>query len=113
MGDKLPDKEYFKIGEVSKLLDVDPYVVRYWESEFKSVKPVRTKSDQRLYRRKDVEELSLIKNLLYTEKFTIQGAKKALVKLKKEQTDSFSQQQKDKLLMEIKSRLIEIRKILS
>ena len=78
----IPEKSYFRIGEVSKLLGVAAYVVRYWESEFKSVRPIRTKSDQRLYRRKDVEELMTIKSLLYTEKFTISGARKRLVELK-------------------------------
>ncbi len=52
---EIPDKTYFRIGEVSKILGVEPYVVRYWETEFKTVKPIRTKSEQRLYRRKDLE----------------------------------------------------------
>lgn len=77
---EIPDKTYFRIGEVSKILGVEPYVVRYWESEFKTVKPVRTKSDQRLYRKKDVEKLVTIKNLLYSEGLTIAGAKKRLSK---------------------------------
>ena len=82
MIDLIPEKSYFRIGEVSKLLGVAPYVIRYWESEFKSVKPMRAKSDQRLYRRKDVEELMAIKKLLYDEKYTISGARKRLVELK-------------------------------
>ena len=53
----IPDKSYFRIGEVSRLLGVEPYVIRYWESEFKTVRPIRTRSDQRLYRHKDIEEL--------------------------------------------------------
>ncbi len=81
---EIPDKTYFRIGEVSKLLGVEPYVVRYWESEFSTVKPIRTKSEQRLYRRKDLEELALIKRLLYQEKFTIAGAKKKLQELRRE-----------------------------
>ena len=73
---EIPEKTYFRIGEVSKILGVEPYVVRYWETEFKTVKPIRTKSEQRLYRRKDLEELALIRNLLYRDRFTIAGAKK-------------------------------------
>ena len=83
MNTTIPDKEYFRIGEVGQILDVDPYVVRFWESEFKSIKPIRTKSYQRLYRRKDLEELLIIKNLLYDDKFTISGAKKQLLKMKR------------------------------
>jgi len=82
MADPIPEKSYFRIGEVSKLLGVAPYVIRYWESEFKSIRPIRAKSDQRLYRRKDVEELITIKALLYNEKFTINGARKRLAEYK-------------------------------
>ena len=81
---EIPDKSYFRIGEVSRILGVEPYVVRYWESEFKTIKPVRTSSCQRLYRKKDVEELATIRHLLYSELFTIAGAKKRLSKLNTE-----------------------------
>jgi DNA-binding transcriptional MerR regulator len=81
---EIPDKTYFRIGEVSKILGVEPYVVRYWETEFKTVKPIRTKSEQRLYRQKDLEELALIRNLLYRDRFTIAGAKKRLQELRRE-----------------------------
>jgi len=77
------DKEYFRIGEVSNILGVEPYVIRFWESEFKSVKPVRTGADQRRYRRKDIEQLLLIKKLLYEEGFTIAGARKRLSEMKR------------------------------
>lgn len=80
----IPDKAYFRIGEVSKILGVETYVVRYWESEFKTIRPIRTRTDQRRYRKKDLEELLLIKSLLYQEGFTIAGAKKRLLELKKE-----------------------------
>jgi len=79
----IPDKTYFRIGEVGNLLGVEPYVIRFWESEFKTVRPIRSKTDQRLYRRKDVEELLTIKTLLYDDMFTIAGAKKRLASLKK------------------------------
>jgi len=87
MDGSIPDKSYFRIGEVSKLLNVQPYVIRYWESEFKTVRPIRTRSDQRLYRRRDVEELLVIRKLLYREKFTINGARKQLRKIRGEETE--------------------------
>lgn len=74
----LPDKLYFKIGEVSTLTGIEPYILRYWESEFKLIKPYRTKTNQRLYRKKDVEAIIKIKKMLYEQKFTIAGAKKRL-----------------------------------
>lgn len=82
----IPEKQYFKIGEVSEILDVEPYVLRYWESEFKILKPTRTRAKQRLYHKKDLELLMEIKHLLYDEKFTIAGAKKRLQEMKKQQS---------------------------
>jgi DNA-binding transcriptional MerR regulator len=78
----IPEKAYFRIGEVSKIVNVEPYVIRYWETEFKTVSPVRTKTAQRLYKKKDVQELLTIKNLLYSQRFTIDGAKKQLYKMR-------------------------------
>lgn len=81
----LPEgKKYFRIGEVSSLLEVEPYVLRYWESEFKTIKPVKAGSGHRVYTRKDVETLQVIKHLLYNEKFSIKGAKRKLQETKKE-----------------------------
>lgn len=74
----IPDKMYFKIGEVSKITGVKPYVLRYWESEFKLLTPSKSRSKQRLYRRRDIESVLQIKKLLYEERFTIAGAKKTL-----------------------------------
>jgi DNA-binding transcriptional MerR regulator len=74
----IPDKLYFKIGEVSRITGVKPYVLRYWESEFKLVSPAKSKSRQRLYKRKDIENILRIKKLLYEDRFTIAGAKKTL-----------------------------------
>jgi len=71
----IPDKLYFKIGEVSKITRVKPYVLRYWESEFKIISPLKSKSKQRVYRRKDVELILEIKRLLYDERYTLEGAK--------------------------------------
>ena len=80
----IPEKQYFKIGEVREILDVEPYVLRYWESEFKILKPTRTRARQRLYHKRDLELLMEIKHLLYDEKFTIAGAKKRLQEMRKQ-----------------------------
>ncbi|MEN8189940.1 MAG: MerR family transcriptional regulator [Thermodesulfobacteriota bacterium] len=74
----IPDKLYFKIGEVSKMAEVAPHVLRYWESEFNDINPKRANSKQRLYRRVDVELILTIKSLLHERGFTIAGAKKFL-----------------------------------
>jgi len=75
---EIPDKLYFKIGEVSELLGVEPYVLRYWETEFSVLSPKKSGTGHRLYRRKDVELLLRIKHLLYEKKFTIEGARQSL-----------------------------------
>lgn len=72
---ELPDKLYYKIGEVSHLAGIPTYVLRFWESEFKHINPRRTPSGQRQYKKSDVELILKIKHLLYDRKFTIQGAK--------------------------------------
>jgi DNA-binding transcriptional MerR regulator len=75
---EIPDKLYFKIGEVSELLGVEAYVLRYWESEFPVLSPKKSGTGHRLYRRKDVELLLRIKHLLYEKRFTIEGARQTL-----------------------------------
>jgi DNA-binding transcriptional MerR regulator len=81
---RIPDKLAFKIGEVADLLDVKAYVLRYWETEFDILKPKKSKHGQRMYERRDVENLMLIKKLLYRDRFSIEGARSALKKLKKD-----------------------------
>ncbi len=78
MDTKIPDKLYFRIGEVAELTGIKPHVLRYWESEFKSFRPVKSRSNQRLYRRKDVELVFRLKDLLYEQGYTIAGARKKL-----------------------------------
>jgi DNA-binding transcriptional MerR regulator len=73
-----PDKLFYKIGEVSKIVGVEPYVLRYWETEFPFLKPRKNKSGQRVYIKKDVELLLMIKRLLYQERYTIEGVRKRL-----------------------------------
>ena len=77
---EIPDKFYFKIGEVSDIAGVPPYVLRFWETEFKQIKPKRTDAGQRLYRKQDVVLVLTIKHLLYDRKFTIEGARQHLKK---------------------------------
>ena len=81
MATDIPDKQYFKIGEVAEIAGVEPYVLRYWETEFKAIRPEKTRSNQRLYRRRDVETVLTIKQLLYDEGFRIDGAKRRLREL--------------------------------
>jgi len=75
---EIPDKLYFRIGEVSELLGLEPYVLRYWETEFPLLSPKKSGTGHRLYRRKDVELLLRIKHLLYEKRFTIEGARQTL-----------------------------------
>ena len=74
----LPDRKYFKIGEVAALLGVEPHVLRYWETQFSQIKPHKARSGHRLYRRREVETLLVIKDLLHVQRFTIAGARQAL-----------------------------------
>lgn len=73
---KIPDKFYFKIGEVSKIAGLPSHVLRFWETEFKRIKPRRTETGQRSYTKKDIEIILEIKHLLHEKKFTIDGARK-------------------------------------
>jgi len=73
-----PEKRYYRIGEVSKLTGVKPYVLRYWESEFRWMSPQKSRSKQRLYRKRDIDMILMIKKLLYGQRYTIAGARKKL-----------------------------------
>src|ERR1700748_1278347 len=75
---EIPDKLYFRIGEVSRLAGIKPYVLRFWETEFPGLGPKKSGTGHRLYRRKDVEMVLEIKRLLYEQRFTIEGARKHL-----------------------------------
>ena len=77
------DKRYFRIGEVSRIIGVEPYVLRYWESEFPQIRPSRADSKQRTYQKKDMEIILEIKRLLYEEKMTIEGARKRLASMRR------------------------------
>ena len=75
----VPDKLYYRIGEVETITEIPAYVLRYWESEFKLLRPKKNPAGQRLYRQRDLELVRRIKNLLYEERLTLEGAKKRLL----------------------------------
>ena len=105
----IPDKLYFRIGEVSAITGLAGYVLRFWESEFNSIRPARSESGQRLYRKKDINEILKIKHLLYDRKFTIQGAKNHLKSRAGTATASSSRQD---VIEEIRRELVTIRSLL-
>jgi DNA-binding transcriptional MerR regulator len=114
----IPEKVYFRIGEVSDLVGVDPHVLRYWESEFNVIRPRRAKSNQRLYRKQDIEYLLLIKNLLHGEGYTISGARKFISREMQEEPPARKKErstapEKDERLAEIKKELKKIQQILA
>ncbi|MDY7002026.1 MAG: MerR family transcriptional regulator [Thermodesulfobacteriota bacterium] len=108
---EIPDKVYFKIGEASEILGVEPHVLRYWESEFPQIKPTRATSKQRLYRRRDLETFLEIKRLLYEEGFTIAGAKKRFRAKGKALGQKPSDDEKQALI-QVKKGLTEIKRLL-
>jgi DNA-binding transcriptional MerR regulator len=75
---ELPVKLYYRIGEVAEIVGVEPHVLRYWETEFRSIRPQKSRKGQRIYSRRDVDKLLKVKDLLYTHGFTIAGARKRL-----------------------------------
>ena len=75
---ELPVKLYYRIGEVSEIVGVEPHVLRYWETEFRSIRPQKSRKGQRIYSRRDVDKLLKVKDLLYSHGFTIAGARKRL-----------------------------------
>ena len=113
---EIPDKLFFRIGEVSTMLGLEAYVLRYWESEFPSLSPKKSGTGHRLYRRKDVELLLKIKHLLYEKRFTIDGARQYLQAEAKAASMRDSKQEQQVLfqdpLPEIRRELAEILKML-
>lgn len=81
-GADLPERKYFKIGEVAQIVGVEPHVLRYWQTQFPQVRPQKSRSGHRLYKRRDVETLLGIRELLHVQRFTIAGAKQALRSLR-------------------------------
>ena len=93
----IPDKLFFKIGEVCEIAGVEPYVLRFWETEFPNLAPEKSKSGHRVYRKKDVEMVLKIKELLYERGFTIPGARKQL-----------NARNRDRVLLQVRDELREI-----
>jgi DNA-binding transcriptional MerR regulator len=107
-----PDKLYFRIGEVARIVGVKPYVLRYWETEFSVLKPDKSPSKHRLYRRRDVETLLRIKELLHQKRFTIEGARKVLKGDKQSAQPSVAMDELRKL-REIREQLVDLRESLT
>jgi len=99
MAQELPDRVFYRIKEVCSLTGLKPHVLRYWEQEFKDIKPIKSPKGQRLYKRKDLDTIITIKKLLYEKKYTIDGAKRFL-------------SDKKRVVDEIKEDLMEILKLL-
>lgn len=103
-----PDKLFYKIGEVSKITGIEPYVLRYWESEFPFLRPRKSKSGQRIYIKKDLELILDIKNLLYNERYTIAGVRRRLGESTPGRKPERKVISKEKALEHIRQRLREI-----
>lgn len=99
MTQQIPDRVYYRIKEVCSLTGLKPHVLRYWEQEFKDIKPVKSSRGQRLYKRKDLDVIFIIKRLLYEKRYTIDGARKYLTSQKR-------------LIDEIREDLIEVVELL-
>ncbi|NIO05844.1 MAG: MerR family transcriptional regulator [Proteobacteria bacterium] len=123
MGDSLKseqkpfvDKIYHRIGEVSRITGVKPHVLRYWESEFKEIKPLKSRSLQRLYRKKDLELIFHIKRLLYEDGYTIAGARSKIKELaqsdRKQMKIDFDKEKIEAIIHDLKTELKGIRQIL-
>ncbi|MBA2665077.1 MAG: MerR family transcriptional regulator [Bradymonadaceae bacterium] len=106
---EIPEKTFFKIGEVAKLLDVEPYVLRYWESEFDLLAPEKTKSGQRVYQREDIELLATIRDLLYSEMYTIAGARRQLERNASGSEEAEAQPQQDLFAGQVEAALSAMR----
>lgn len=113
---EIPSKLYFKIGEVAKITKIKPYILRYWENEFKIISPKKSLAQQRVYSQRDLQLIIEIKKLLYKEKFTLEGAKKRIKELQQENTKQlaipFTEKKIQAELKTIKKELASIRKLL-
>jgi DNA-binding transcriptional MerR regulator len=99
----IPDRLFFRIGEVCEIVGVETYVLRFWESEFPELAPQKSKAGHRVYRRKDVEMILKIKDLLYHRGFTIAGARKQLTRTRRPEGP-----ERDKMLVQVREQLREI-----
>lgn len=113
---EIPDKLYYKIGEVADITQVKPYVLRYWETEFKIISPKKSNTKQRVYTRRDIHLILEIKKLLYKEKFTLEGAKKKIkeiqIEASKQMNFPFSDVKYQSTLKSLRKELNTISKML-
>ena len=105
----VPDKLYFRIGEVSRIVGVKPYVLRYWEKEFAAIKPEKSSSKQRLYRRQDVLLFCQIRRLLHDERFTIEGCRK---KIAEPVETKAAEKNKSDCIAHLKSEILAVRSMI-
>lgn len=84
MTDRIAPKEYYSIGEVCEIVDLEPHVLRYWESQFPALSPSKNRAGNRVYRRKEIKLIQLLRHLLYGERYTIEGARQKLDQLRSE-----------------------------
>jgi DNA-binding transcriptional MerR regulator len=111
--DEAPVKLFYRIGEVSHIVGVEPHVLRYWETEFRSIRPQKSRKGQRIYSRRDVEKLLKVKDLLYTHGFTIAGARKRLRESGVEPQVAEDPSQKNlgearRVLLDVRKELVEL-----
>src|SRR5262252_415273 len=99
---QIPNKIFFRIGEVCKIVDIEPFVLRFWETEFPTLAPEKSKSGHRVYKRKDIETVLRIKELLYERGYTIAGARKLLARGRSPKAE------RDAVLVEVRKELQEI-----
>ena len=110
MHPEIPDKLYFKIGEVAEIVGVEPHVLRFWEKEFPQVRPERVGGNRRLYNQRHVEAFLQIKKLLYEDLFTIAGARK---QLRSGGAGDQSAGDRDQVLLTVRQGLLDLKKILN
>ena len=84
MSERIAEKEYYSIGEVCEIADLKPHVLRYWEGQFSVLRPSKNQAGNRVYRRKEIKLIQLLRHLLYTERYTIEGARLKLEQLRRE-----------------------------
>ena len=110
--ERIPEKLFFRIGEVSRIVGVKPYVLRFWEKEFDFVKPEKSSTKQRLYRRQDVVNLCEIRRLLHEERYTIEGTRKRLKELSTPLASAKPEASCSSCLAHLKSELLAVRALI-
>jgi len=110
--DRIAEKRYYSMGDVCKLTELESHVLRYWESQFRSLRPTKNRSGNRVFRRKEIDLIFLIRYLLYEKQFTIEGARRELGRINEGSVLEKKNPSKDHYLFGIKKELTELRNIL-